>query len=119
MKYLLGVITGQAGEYARRQVDAYKFGGIGLASDLGIYVQIDGEFAGRLPARLSLVPDALTFWFLGNSSASTSMDNLTHTLTGVLLARAGLNRLTPRAMLIVIIAANVPDFDVVQSRGRY
>jgi diacylglycerol kinase family enzyme len=30
------------------------------ASDPSIYVQIDGEFAGRLPAALSIVPRALT-----------------------------------------------------------
>ena len=41
------------------------------------------------------------------------MDNLTHTLTGVLLARAGLSRLTPRAVWIAAIAANIPDIDVV------
>ncbi len=29
-------------------------------SDPGIYVQIDGEFAGRLPAEIRIVPDALT-----------------------------------------------------------
>lgn len=41
------------------------------------------------------------------------MDNLTHTLTGVLLARAGLNRLTPRATWISVTAANLPDVDIV------
>ncbi len=41
------------------------------------------------------------------------MDNLTHTLTGVLLARAGLRRLTPRATWISIAAANIPDIDIV------
>jgi inner membrane protein len=41
------------------------------------------------------------------------MDNLTHTLTGVLLARAGLSRLTPRAVWIAAIGANIPDIDVV------
>ena len=41
------------------------------------------------------------------------MDNLTHTLTGVLLARAGLRRLTPRATWISITAANVPDIDIL------
>lgn len=41
------------------------------------------------------------------------MDNLTHTLTGVLLARAGLGRLAPRATLTAVLAANVPDLDVV------
>jgi inner membrane protein len=43
------------------------------------------------------------------------MDNLTHTLTGVMLARAGLNKLTPRATLLMILAANAPNIDVVSS----
>jgi diacylglycerol kinase family enzyme len=30
------------------------------ASGPGIYVQIDGEYAGRLPAKLRIVPKALT-----------------------------------------------------------
>ena len=41
------------------------------------------------------------------------MDNLTHTLTGVMLARAGLDRLTPRALALAVIAANMPDIDAV------
>jgi inner membrane protein len=41
------------------------------------------------------------------------MDNLTHSLTGVLLARAGLNRLAPRATALAIGAASLPDLDIV------
>lgn len=41
------------------------------------------------------------------------MDNLTHSLTGLALARAGLNRLSPRATLLLIISANAPDADIV------
>jgi inner membrane protein len=41
------------------------------------------------------------------------MDNLTHSLTGLMLSRAGLNRLYPRASLVLILSANVPDIDVV------
>jgi membrane-bound metal-dependent hydrolase YbcI (DUF457 family) len=41
------------------------------------------------------------------------MDNLTHTLTGVLLVRAGLGRLTPRSTWIAVTAANLPDIDSV------
>jgi inner membrane protein len=41
------------------------------------------------------------------------MDNLTHTLTGLMLSRAGLNRFYPRATLVLIIAANIPDIDFV------
>jgi inner membrane protein len=39
------------------------------------------------------------------------MDNFTHTLTGVLLSRVGLNRISPHATLLMVIAANAPDFD--------
>ena len=45
------------------------------------------------------------------------MDNLTHTLTGVLLARAGLSRLSPRATWIAALAANIPDVDAVSVAG--
>lgn len=41
------------------------------------------------------------------------MDNLTHSLTGLLLARSGLNRLAPRATALAVIAANLPDLDIV------
>jgi inner membrane protein len=41
------------------------------------------------------------------------MDNITHTLTGLMLARAGLGRTTPRGgSLMMMLAANVPDLDV-------
>lgn len=45
------------------------------------------------------------------------MDNLTHTLTGLALARCGLGRLTPRGTLLLIIAANIPDVDMVSLFG--
>jgi len=41
------------------------------------------------------------------------MDNLTHTLTGLMLSRAGLNRFYPRATLLLIVSANIPDIDIV------
>jgi len=41
------------------------------------------------------------------------MDNLTHSLTGLALARAGLDRICPRATLLLIISANIPDIDIV------
>ncbi len=41
------------------------------------------------------------------------MDNLTHSLTGLMLSRAGLNRFYPRATLVLVIAANIPDIDFV------
>ena len=41
------------------------------------------------------------------------MDNLTHTLTAVALSHAGLHRKTRFATLTLIVAANLPDIDVV------
>lgn len=41
------------------------------------------------------------------------MDNLTHSLIGVCLSRAGLNRLASDVTPILVIAANIPDVDVV------
>jgi inner membrane protein len=41
------------------------------------------------------------------------MDNLTHSLTGLMLSRAGLKRFYPRADLLLVIAANIPDIDIV------
>ena len=45
------------------------------------------------------------------------MDNITHSLTGILLSRAGLDRFTPRAAWILFLAANAPDIDVVSALG--
>ncbi|HEV3329464.1 MAG TPA: metal-dependent hydrolase [Bryobacteraceae bacterium] len=45
------------------------------------------------------------------------MDPLTHTATGLFLSRAGLNRLTPMAAPIVMLAANAPDIDIVTLAG--
>lgn len=45
------------------------------------------------------------------------MDNLTHSLTGLMLSRAGLNRLHTKASWILVLAANVPDTDVVSAIG--
>jgi inner membrane protein len=41
------------------------------------------------------------------------MDNLTHSLTGLALARTGLDRTTPGATLALVVASNLPDIDVV------
>lgn len=41
------------------------------------------------------------------------MDNLTHSLLGLTLAKAGLERLSPAATAVSILAANSPDADVV------
>jgi inner membrane protein len=45
------------------------------------------------------------------------MDNLTHTLTGFALARAGLDRRTRGATLTLVLASNVPDVDLVFQLG--
>lgn len=45
------------------------------------------------------------------------MDNLTHTAIGLFLARAGLRRLSPLGTPILMVAANLPDIDIVSSAG--
>jgi len=45
------------------------------------------------------------------------MDPLTHSATGLFLSRAGLNRFTPYAAPILILAANAPDLDIVSGAG--
>lgn len=41
------------------------------------------------------------------------MDNLTHSLVAVAMSRAGLNRITPYATAMMLLAVNLPDFDFV------
>ena len=45
------------------------------------------------------------------------MDNLTHSLLGVALSRAGLNRLAPHAGWLLVAAANAPDLDIIAWAG--
>lgn len=45
------------------------------------------------------------------------MDNVTHSLIGVAMSRAGLNRLTPHATWLIVLASNIPDADVVTAFG--
>lgn len=45
------------------------------------------------------------------------MDNLTHSLTAWMLVRSGMDRLSPRAGLVAVLAANLPDADVVAGFG--
>jgi inner membrane protein len=45
------------------------------------------------------------------------MDNLTHTLAGIALSRAGLNRKTRFATLALILGSNAPDVDIVTRFG--
>jgi diacylglycerol kinase (ATP) len=60
MKYLFGVLTGRLASI--KGVSVIRTDSIELEcpTDRGIYVQIDGEYAGRLPATLSIVPRSLT-----------------------------------------------------------
>lgn len=60
MKYLMGVMTGRLKNMDGVEIIQTQSIEIDGASDSGIYIQVDGEYAGRLPARLSIVPDALT-----------------------------------------------------------
>jgi inner membrane protein len=45
------------------------------------------------------------------------MDNLTHSFVGLLLARSGLERLSPYAVPAAVVAANVPDIDLLSVAG--
>jgi inner membrane protein len=45
------------------------------------------------------------------------MDNLTHTLVGLTLSRAGLDRWYSRSAPLLMIAANIPDIDIVVVAG--
>jgi inner membrane protein len=45
------------------------------------------------------------------------LENLTHSLVGLFLARAGLKRATPLGTAILVLAANAPDLDVVSWFG--
>ncbi|MGE5327671.1 MAG: metal-dependent hydrolase [Deltaproteobacteria bacterium] len=45
------------------------------------------------------------------------MDNITHTLTGLALANAGLNRKTRFATAALVIGSNLPDLDILWSGG--
>lgn len=48
------------------------------------------------------------------------MDNLTHSLVGLAAAKAGLERQSPYAATVCIVAANLPDIDIVTlARGPY
>jgi inner membrane protein len=48
------------------------------------------------------------------------MENLTHSLVGLAVAKAGLERLSPGATVLCVLAANAPDADVVTTLwGRW
>jgi diacylglycerol kinase family enzyme len=60
LKYLVGVATRRLN--GMRGVEVVRTTRVELSapSDARIYLQIDGEYAGRLPATIELVPEALT-----------------------------------------------------------
>ncbi len=45
------------------------------------------------------------------------MDNLTHSLIGLAAAKAGLERLSPGATAVAVLAANGPDIDILAALG--
>ena len=45
------------------------------------------------------------------------MDNLTHSLTGLALARSGLNRFSTHGTALAIISSNIPDSDILAISG--
>ncbi len=48
------------------------------------------------------------------------MDNVTHSLTGLALSRAGLARFCPRAVWLLVLSANAPDADIaVAPQGAF
>ncbi len=48
------------------------------------------------------------------------MDNITHSLTGLALSRAGLDRFCPRAVWLLVLSANAPDCDIIAaSQGAF
>jgi inner membrane protein len=52
-----------------------------------------------------------------NPTSEILLDNLTHSLVGLALSRAGLNRLTTQATAVLLLAANAPDIDVLSAAG--
>jgi len=50
------------------------------------------------------------------------MDNVTHSLTGLALSRAGLDRFSPKSVWLLLLSANAPDLDIAaapQGAFRY
>jgi len=45
------------------------------------------------------------------------MDNLTHSLVGLAISKSGLERLSPYATAVCVLAANAPDADVITAIG--
>jgi len=76
LKYLTAVLIGQA--HGRKGVTMLRADSVALSApeDRRIYVQVDGEYAGRLPATVEIVPHCLTLLMpLGFSSRAADRDH--------------------------------------------
>ena len=60
LKYLCGMVAGRLGGMRGVSFLAARSVRVFDPADRRIYIQVDGEYAGRLPATVTLVPDALT-----------------------------------------------------------
>jgi len=60
LKYLAGVAAGRVAGLQGVSIIRSAGACMSESADRRIYVQVDGEYAGHLPARLEIVPDALT-----------------------------------------------------------
>ena len=60
LKYLAGVMTNRLSGMKGVTVLHASRVDLSAPEDNRVYVQIDGEFVGRLPAQVRIVPDALT-----------------------------------------------------------
>jgi YegS/Rv2252/BmrU family lipid kinase len=60
VKYLIGILTNRLRDMKGVSICRVDSLELDCATGPGIYIQIDGEYAGRLPAHLEIVPRALT-----------------------------------------------------------
>jgi diacylglycerol kinase (ATP) len=60
LKYFAGVLTRQLGRMKGVTLVRTQQVQFSVSSNSSVYVQVDGEYAGRLPATVEIVPDALT-----------------------------------------------------------
>jgi diacylglycerol kinase (ATP) len=60
LKYLAGLVFNRVEGMPGVSVTRTRQATLEAAENPNVYVQIDGEFAGRLPAKINIVPDAIT-----------------------------------------------------------
>jgi YegS/Rv2252/BmrU family lipid kinase len=58
--YFIGVATGTLPNFSGITIERSQRVELPAAADQRIYIQVDGEFAGHLPAKIEIVPDAIT-----------------------------------------------------------